>query len=329
MKYDIVTFGATARDIFLRARQFLISGFRFDYIKKKILLPYGLKINIKNIYFHSGGGGSNTAATFTRQGFRTAYCGVIGNDIEGQAVLKEIKEKGIKAEFVFKTDKKPTNSSIIFSTPKERTILVYKGASETLSAKQIPWSKIKNTGWFYLAPLSRKLFRLFGEIVGFARDNQIKTMVNPGSSQLKTPVKILESVLQKIDILILNQEEAQILARDPFLQGEKLVKEIKKIFPGILIITDGENKLLVADGKFLYSAFPLKTKVVDKTGAGDAFGAGFLSAYIKSRGNIKMAIQLAVANSASCIRKWGAKEGILKKNQSFKKVKVTKKCLRK
>jgi sugar/nucleoside kinase (ribokinase family) len=326
--FDIITFGSAARDIFLKARQFLISGFRFDYIKKKILLPYGLKLNIEKIHFYSGGGGTNTAATFTGQGLKTAYCGVIGRDLEGQAVLEEIKEKGIRTDFIFKTDKKATNSSVIFSTPKERTILVYKGASQTLSEKQIPWSKIKNTRWFYLAPLSGKLFRLFGKLVDFAKDNQIKIMVNPGSYQLKLSAKILEPVLQKIDILLLNQQEAQLLIKNSSLGGERLVKKIKEIFPGILIITNGENRAWIADGKFLYSALPLRTKVVDKTGAGDAFGAGFLSGYIKNRGNIKTAIQLAVANSASCIRKWGAKEGILKKNQRFKKVKVTKKCLR-
>lgn len=328
MKYDIITFGTAARDIFLRAQQFLISGFRFDYIKKKILLPYGLKIDIEKIYFHSGGGGTNTAATFTKQGFKTAYCGVIGNDLEGQAVLKEINEKGIGTEFIFKTSQKTTNSSIIFSTPKERTILVYKGASETLSEKQISWPKIKNARWFYLAPLSGKLFRLFGKIIDFAGDNQIRIMANPGSSQLKLPAKALKSVLQKIDILLLNREEAQILVGDPSLEGEKLVKKIKKIFPGILIITDGENKSLVTDGKFIYSAIPSKIKVTDKTGAGDAFGAGFLSGYIKSRGDIKTAVQLAMANSASCIRKWGAKEGILERKQKFKKIKVTKKLLK-
>jgi sugar/nucleoside kinase (ribokinase family) len=327
MKYDIITFGSAARDIFLKARQFLISGFRFDYIKKKILLPYGLKVDIEKIHFHSGGGGTNTAATFTSQGLKTAYCGVIGRDLEGEAVLREIKEKGIEVGFVFKTDKKATNSSIIFSTPKERTILVYKGASQTLNEKQIPWSKIKNTEWFYLAPLSGKLFKLFGKLVDFAKDNQIKIMVNPGSSQLELSTKILKPIFQKIDILLLNQEEGQILIRDPSLRGERLIRKIKRIFPGILIITDGEGEVLIADGKFLYSALPLKIEVLDKTGAGDAFGAGFLSEYIRSKGNIVTSTQLAIANSASCIRKWGAKEGILKKNQKFRKVKVTKKRL--
>ena len=148
--FNIITFGSATRDIFLKAEEFLVGDFRFDQIKKKILLPYGLKVNIEEIYFHSGGGGSNTAATFSSQGHKVAYCGVIGRDPEGEAVLKELKEKGIDTMFVSRTDRKPTNVSVIFSTPKERTILVYKGASSVLSKSQVPFKKIKNADWFYI-----------------------------------------------------------------------------------------------------------------------------------------------------------------------------------
>lgn len=324
MRYDIITFGSATRDIFLKAKQFLIGDFKIDHIKKEILLPVGLKIDIKDIHFHSGGGGTNTAASFASHGLKTAYCGTIGKDPEGQVILKEIKEKRINTKFILKTKKKPTNLSIIFSTPQERTILVYKGASEVLDKKMIPWSEIKDSKWFYLAPLSGKLIKVFKKLVDFAKENKIKVMINLGNTQLKLPSKILKPILKKIDILILNQEEGQILVKNTSLKEKKLIKEIKKIFPGILIITNGQNKLFATDEKFIYSAFPPKVKVLDKTGAGDAFASGFLSGYIKSKKNIIKAIQLAVANSASCIKKWGAKEGILKRNEKFKKVKVKK-----
>lgn len=325
MKYDIITFGSVSRDIFLKANQFPIGDFKQNHIEEEILLPFGSKVDIKEIYFHSGGGGTNTAATFAAQGFKTAYCGVIGEDPEGEEVLRELKEKRIETEFVFRTDKKPTNVSVIFSTPKERTILVYKGASETLAVSKIPWFRIKNTKWFYLAPFSEKLTEVFKDLKDFAEKNQIKTMVNPSIPQLKLAPKILYPLLQKIDILMLNQEEGRVLVKSNLMRGEKLVKEIGKIFPGILILTNGENRVLISESNFLYSALPLKTKVLDKTGAGDAFGAGFLAGYIKSEGDINKSLKLAVANSASCIKKWGAKEGLLNKNQGFKKVKV-KKC---
>ena len=270
-------------------------------------------VDIKEIHFHSGGGGTNTAATFSAQGLKTAYCGVIGNDPEGEAVLKELKEKGIETKLIRRTGQKPTNISVIFSTPEERTILVYKGASTTLTKKQIPWQKIKTAEWFYLAPLSEKLNNLFPEIIDFAKKNKIKVMVNPGNAQLKMPAKVLHPLLKKIDILILNQKEGQLLIKNNSLKGAKLFSEIKKIFPGILIITNGENKVSAsANGRF-YSIMPKKVKVADRTGAGDAFGSGFLSGFIRSKGDINKSLRLAVDNAAACIKKWGAKEGILRK----------------
>ncbi len=320
--FDIITFGSASRDIFLNAKEFSIGDFKKDHVKKEILLPFGSKVEIKNVYFYSGGGGTNTAVTFSAQGLRVAYCGVIGSDPEGEKILKELKEKRIETEFILKTDKKPTNVSVIFFTPKERTILIYKGASQVLTAKQIPWLKIKKTRWFYLAPLGEKLTKVFKDLIDFSKKNQIKTMVNLGISQLKLDPKILYPILEKIDILLLNQEEGQMLVRNYFLKREDLIKEIKKFFPGILILTNGENKLLISNGKFLYSALPLRAKILEKTGAGDAFGAGFLSGYIKSKEDIIFSTQMAVANSVFCIKKRGAKEGILKKGQRFEKVKV-------
>ena len=322
--FDIITFGSATRDIFLRAKQFLIGDFKPDkHNEKEILLPYGLKVNIEDIHFRSGGGGTNTAATFSKQGFKTAYCGVIGKDPEGEEILKELKEKKIGTEFITRTDKKLTNLSIIFSSPKERTILVFRGASKYQTKKDIPWAKVKKTKWFYLAPFSKGTGELFGKVLNFARKNGIRTMVNPGSLLLDLPSKKFIPLLKKIDILLLNQEEAQILVKSKKTKGKELLLKIKRFFPGTLIITNGSDRVFIAKEKKIFSAMPFKAKIVDKTGAGDAFGAGFLSGYIKSKGNVVYAVQLAVANSVSCLKKWGAKEGILSKKQTFKKIKVS------
>jgi len=321
--FDIITFGSATRDIFLRAKQFLIGDFKPDkHNEKEILLPYGLKVNIEDIHFRSGGGGTNTAATFSKQGFKIAYCGVIGKDPEGEQILKELKEKRIGTEFITRTDKKLTNLSIIFSSPKERTILVFRGASKYQTKKDIPWARVKKTKWFYLAPFSKGTGELFGEVLNFAKKNGIRTMVNPGSPLLSLPSKRFIPLLKKIDILLLNQEEAQILVKSKKIKGKELLLKIKRFFPGILIITNGSERAFIVKGSKIFSAMPFNAKIVDKTGAGDAFGAGFLSGYIKSKGNVVYATQLAVANSVSCLKKWGAKEGILNKKQTFKKVKV-------
>lgn len=322
-QYDLITFGAASRDIFVDAYELSVGDFKKDKIEKEILLPFGSKIEIKTAHFFSGGGGTNSAVTFAEQGLKVAYCGMVGNDLEGEAIIKELKKRKIETKFISKTTKKPTNFSVILSVVKGRTILVYRGASQFLSIKDIPWSKIKDANWFYLAPFADGQFNLFQALINFAQKNQIKTMVNFGLAQIKLSPKGLYPFLKKIDILTMNQEEGQRLVSNNSLKEEKLVKKIKNIFSGILIITNGEKRVLVSDEKFLYSALPLKQKVIDTTGAGDAFASGFLSAYIQTKGDVVYATQMALANSSSCIKKYGAKEGLLRQGQRFQKVKVT------
>ena len=319
--FDIITFGSATHDIFLQSKTFKIIGEKKFITGKGLCLSLGQKIEVKDIYFSTGGGGTNTATTFASQGFKTAYCGVVGNDPAGEEVIKDLKKFKTDTRFVLKTKKKPTNLSVILSSDgQERTILVYRGASEELTKNKVPWSQLK-AKWFYLAPLSGKLCGLFETLVDFAQKNKIKVMANPGNSQLNLPQQTLKRILKKIDILVLNQEEASLLTKIPYQQEEEIFKKIDELSPGIAIMTKGPAGVVVSDGNYLYQAEPLKVKVVDRTGAGDAFAAGFLSGLIQS-GQIVYAIQLGIANSSACLQKIGAKNGLLKKNQKWSKVKV-------
>lgn len=326
--FDIITFGSATWDIFIKPKKFSILPNKKEFLTGKgICFNMGSKIDVEGVNFSSGGGGTNTAATFAKQGFKVAYCGALGRDIGGQEIIRELGKSGINAELVFKTDLKPTNHSIILSTlsaKQDRTVLAYRGASEILEEKDIPWDKLK-TKWLYLAPLSGPLSKLFKPLVNFAKKNNIKIAANPGNSQLSLPKRTLEEIVAKLDILILNQEEAALLTKTSYQKEKEIFKKIDEICPGIAIMTKGPKGVLVSDGKYLFSARPLpQEKMVDRTGAGDSFASGFVSGYIHSKGDIEYAIQLGIANSTSCLTKWGAKNGLLEKGENFIKVRVNK-----
>jgi len=318
--FDVITFGSATQDIFIRPKNFRVINKKEFITNQGICFSLGLKIDIKDFFISSGGGGTNTAVTFANQGLKVAYCGKVGNDLAGEKIIEELKKFKIETSFVFKT-KKLTNHSIILSIPKkDRTVLIYRGASGFLEKKDIPWSKLK-TKWFYLAPLSEKLCHLFEPLVNFAQKNKIKVAVNPGNSQLLLPKQTLKRILKKIDILILNQEEASFLTKIPYEKEKEIFKKIDEICPTISIMTKGSEGVIVSDGKYLYQAFTLKSKVIDKTGAGDSFSAGFVAKFIKTQ-NIIESIHLGIANATSCLKKWGAKQGLLKENSQYQKVKV-------
>lgn len=321
--FDIITFGSATQDIILKPKHVTVLNYKKEASTKEVCFPMGSKVDIEDIMFNSGGGATNTAATFAFLGFKTAFCGSIGFDVSGQEIINELKQLKINTSLIQKTDKKRTNHSIvILNGGMDRTILAYRGAAEVMDKERIPWRKLK-TQWLYVAPLSGLLCSSFEDLINFAFDKKIKVAVNPGIAQLSLPH--FSNIAKKIDVLILNQEEASFLTKIPYQQEVEILKAIKAMCPGIVVVTKGAEGVVVFDNNYLYSAKPhVKKEIVDTTGAGDAFASGFIAGLIKESGNIEKAIQLGMANSVGCISKVGAKNGLLKKGQEFERVEVKK-----
>ncbi len=179
-----------------------------------------------------------------------------------------------------------------------------------MTKEEVSWGKIKKTKWFYLAPLSEKLAELFGPLVDFAKENNIEVAANPGNTQIKLGEEVLKPILSKINVLFLNEEEASLLTKIPFKQEEEVIKQLSSFCPGIIVITKGKDGSVVFDGKHVFRAGVQDVPVVDKAGAGDAFGSGFLSGLLL-KNDIEYAIQLATANAAGCVQETGTKNGLL------------------
>lgn len=333
--FDIITFGSATKDINLKSKAFKVLKNDKDFVTGEgICLALGSKIDIDDIKFTFGGGGTNTAVTFARQGLKTAFCGMVGDDDSGKEIIQELKSFKVDTGLVIKTKEKATNHSVIISNIGEddRTILAYRGAAGLMGKDNVPWNKLK-TKWIYLAPLSGLLLAspsqggctLFEQIVNFAFENKIKIAVNPGNAQLSLPIEDLTRILKKVDVLILNQEEASFLTKVSFNDELEIFKKIDEICSGVAVMTKGGEGVIASDGQYLYMAKPNPERtIVDTTGAGDSFSAGFISDYIKYNGDIEKAIQMGLANSEACLTKVGAKNGLLDKNSRFERVKIIK-----
>jgi len=295
--FDVITFGSSTVDVFLKV--------------KKLSFRAGSKHLIDNLEVVSGGGGTNTACAFSKQGLKTAHVGLLSNDIFSHVILKDLKRFKVK-KFFQRTDKKTAFSLILSPFQKERSILFYEGASHFLSKKHIPFKKIRKTKWFYLAPLHRKSALVLKPLVKFAKENGIKVALNPAKETLKD----CKEVFRDIDFLLMNKEEIDSLFRGG-LQGK-----IKEMPSKITAITLGKKGSLIWDGKKLFEASSNNVRVVEKTGAGDAFGSGFVSGLIREN-DIEYAIRMAVSNAESCIGKLGAKQGLISKGK-LKKVRYKK-----
>lgn len=323
---DVITFGSATWDIFFNPEDFQVVEDEQFVTGKGLCFALGSKVDVDEVFFSIGGGGTNTAATFAKQNFEVAYCGSIGKDFAGEEIIEILRDKDIDTDYIKKIEAKITNRSVIIPSDRgERTILAYRGAAEYLTEVDIPWEELE-AEYFYLAPLSGNLSEITEKIVNFANQNNIKVAFNPGNDQLEFGQEKLGRILEKVDILILNQEEASKLTQIPYQKEKAIFEKIDEFCPGIAIMTKGDRGVVVSDGSHLYRAGILESEVVDKTGAGDSFGSGFVSGFMRKR-EIEYSIQLGVANATACLKKRGAKNGLLSCEEDFQKVKVDKKSL--
>ncbi len=319
--FDVITFGSATKDIFLRSKESVVLDSDKFATGRGVCFSLGSKVKADEVYLTSGGGGTNSAATLALQGFNTAYCGKIGRDDAGLKVLKELEERGVNTDLVSSTDEKPTNHSVIIDVMEiDRTILVYRGASDYHGEKDIDFENLKSK-WFYLAPFSESSIPLFNLLIDYADKNGIKVMANPSKAQLSDEnIKIL---LDKIDILLLNAEEAVILTNESIEDDNELIKKTANLCKGVTLITQGVNGVVAHNEGIFYRSKPIIPEADDKTGAGDSFGSGFLSEYMRTN-DVEKALQFGTANSTACLQKLGAKNGLLKKGEEYQKNPVIK-----
>lgn len=294
MKFDIVTFGSATIDVFVNTEVAEKHGFMY--------YPVGEKILIKELRFDWGGAGTNTAVAFSRLGFKTGCISELGLDENGRKIFNSLKKE--KVEFLGKIVKGELSgySIILDSSGGERTILTYKGSNNEISLRDIKKFKTK---WLYLSSLLGKSFETQKKLAFVLKKKGVKIAFNPSSYLIKK--ENLSSLLKICDILVLNKQEAQLLT------GSKinLLENLRKLGPKIAVITDKDKIITCYDGHKRYFLIPNKVKVVERTGAGDAFASGFVAAQMAGK-SIKYSLRLGLAESENVIKYFGAKNKLLR-----------------
>lgn len=302
----IITIGAGIQDVFL-SQSDKFSPVCVNPNDCFLRLDLGVKVNVNNINFSTGGGATNAAVTFARQGLRSSFMGTVGHDPAGQAVLTDLDKEGVDTSHVSFSEKFNTGYSVLLLAPNgERTILTYRGASTHYDASNFDL-KDSDADWIYVSSMAGSM-DVLDKIFHQARRLNIKICFNPGKGELDQPDQ-LRGLLQDVDILLVNKEEAQQIVSGDNLSD--MVRKLQRIVPTV-IISDGSNGVVASDGKTIVEAgIYAEVNVVDRTGAGDAFGSGFLSQWILGK-SLRNSVVFASANSTSVVTKVGAKAGILK-----------------
>ncbi|MFH1710837.1 MAG: carbohydrate kinase family protein [Nanoarchaeota archaeon] len=293
--FDVITFGGSMVDIFVftEARR----------MKNFVCYNEGSKILVNKLRFDIGGGGTNTAVAFSRFGLKTGYIGKVGNDENGKKILSMLRKE--KVSFLGKQEKGLTGCSIILdSRGNDRTILAYKGINDEIKFSDLKMGKIK-TRWIYYSALLGESFRTQKKLAEMLVKRGVKLAFNPSPYLIKK--ENILPLLKLAAVLVLNKEEAGMLTKE-----SDLLLGLHKLGPSIVVITDKDKAIQCYDGKKRYSILPHSSiKVVERTGAGDAFASGFVAGIIAGK-SIEKSLELGLKESESVLGYFGAKERLLR-----------------
>jgi ribokinase len=307
---DVITFGSATLDVFLRSPGMEVEKAGAE---RDICVSYGAKLEVTEIFFESGGGGTNSAVTFARQGLKVAAVVQIGSDFAGDRVLSDLKKEGIDTSLIdVEPDIFTDYGTILWAGDGGRTILIYRGPTR-LEIKDIPWESLE-AKWFYLSSLEGNLAIVERLIKDYPTT---KIAWNPGNRELKQKEEVL-SLLPNITQLNVNKEEMEMLiSGGKKMEINELLRKAQELACEFIVITDDRRGAYLWQrnaSRWIHTGVFEDSRRLETTGAGDSFGSGLVAGLIKEM-SLEDCLHLATANASSVISQVGGKNGILKESE--------------
>ena len=269
-----------------------------------------LQKNIKIEKVVAGGSVANSMSGIAYLKGRPSFIGKINSDSFGEIYKKSLEDINVNFPYIQKNENLSTGASIILITPdSERTMCTYLGISSHLSEGDINEDNIINNelifleGYLWDKGISEKMFKY---VINIAKKNKIKIAMSLSDIFCVNRHKedFYNLLKNDLDILIGNENEInELTEKKNLLDSINQLKKLNKL----IVITRSENgSLAIKDNEIVNCDSQKVDKIVDLTGAGDLFAAGFLKEYLE-KSEIKECLMTGSILASKIIRKIGAR----------------------
>ena len=278
-------------------------------------LPAGGELRlVDEILVDTGGCAANTGVSLAKLGSKVAVIGKVGHDVFGDFIVRDLAAKGLDVAGVQRSPTLGTSKTMILSViGEDRRFIHTFGANADLSYEDINLREIANAkvlyvgGYLALPKLGQEaLVRLFM----FAKKRGVKTvldLVAPAGQDEHGVSTHLAQVLSYTDVFLPNDDEARLLTdmADPVAQAQCF---LSCGCPNV-VIKMGEKGVLAANQSEMFRAAAFQVEVVDPSGAGDAFDAGYIFGLLHGW-TLPKTLEFASAIGASACTKLGCTPGV-------------------
>ena len=302
----IVDVFAKVEDDFLIKRNFIKSSMKL--INKSEFEDLQKNIKIEKVV--AGGSVANTMSGIAHLKGNPSFIGKINSDNFGEIYKKSLEDINVNFSYIQKNENLSTGASIILITPdSERTMCTYLGISSHLSEGDINEENIMNNelifleGYLWDKGISEKMFK---RAINIAKKNKVKIAMSLSDIFCVNRHKkdFYDLLKNDLDILIGNENEInELTEKKSLLDSINQLKKLNKL----IVITRSENgSLAIKDNEIVNCDSQKVDKIVDLTGAGDLFAAGFLKEYLE-KSEIKKCLTTGSILASKIIQKIGAR----------------------
>ena len=253
-----------------------------------------------------GGCAGNVAVDLAKQGVGAAVVGRVGDDVFGGVVRQMLEAANVDTESLLTTSSRPTSQTMILNVQgQDRRYVHLVGANGDFTASDIPIDRLKTAkilyvGGYLLMPQlwQEDLVKVFEQ----ARAAGVTTVLDVAGPAGVDFLARLEKLLPLCDVFLPNNDEAALILdqEDPVRQAEEFRKRGVKT----TVITCGDDGTVLVSAKAKLRASIYPTKLVDASGSGDAFDAGFIAGLLRGEDEAGC-LRRASALGASCVRGLG------------------------
>lgn len=306
MRPRTISIGGATYDVFIHLDKDNVATEAFN-------LKLGSKINAQKVTEACGGGASNTSVGLSRLGCDASFAGVVGNDQWGEKLLENLRKENVDTRSVTIVENEVSSFSIILTTGSgDRVILYDPGTNEHLHDANFDRDGVCMADCIYLNHIQANSCVIQDDIVSIATgDCRPKLTWNPGGCQIDVGLTPPNNrlLLQNTHLLLLNKEEAlRFTGQNDVIDSLKLLLDAGA---DNVCITDGSRGTIASDGKQIYRCPVAEPdKIIDTTGAGDAFGCGATYGLLQGK-DLPTALKMGSLNASSVVSHLGAQAGLL------------------
>ena len=275
----------------------------------EVCFEFGKKLPVSKVHYGIGGGAANVAVGTSNLGLQTYIYSIIGKGHKGSDVEDSFKNHQVNCDYLLKDDN-PTDQATIISYTVDRTVFTYNHKRHyTLKDVKDTFQEI------FISSIGDDVSEIYKELADLKEKiTELRIFYNPGSRELKNQSNLVSELLTSVDYFISNVEEACMALNSGLKRDQIDVEDLTELLieKGVknVVMTDGVNGSYVANESSFNHVPAELTKVVEKTGAGDAYAAGFIASTLYGNDLVTSA-KWGTLNSAAVIKEVGAQEGLL------------------